>query len=173
MASKPHPTIATTADPDLKDDPALADGFGDLFGGAAPAPGAEARVPSRCRVHLLPDAKATDRGVVYRRGDDRFLLAWSRMQAAFAAEVGEPEGVRTLVFDVAVEIRGDECVLCRFDADSSEEAQALARAIEVGVGRERCSASLSTLAREGLPSRHYADLETLTEATLEAIRFRA
>jgi len=172
MASKPHQPHPAAADPELKDDPALEDGFGGLFGAAAPAE-AEGRVPSRCRVHLLPDAKATDRGVVYRRGDERFLLAWARMQAAFAAEVGEPEGVRTVVFDVAVETRGDECVLCRFDVDPGEEAQALARAIEVGVGREQCSASLRNLAREGLPSRHYTDLETLTEATLEAIRFRA
>lgn len=168
MSGKPEPS---DFDPAPKDDPSLE----DAFGGASlkPAAGAAARIPSRCRVHFLPDAKATDRGIVYRRGEERFLLVWGRIQAAFAADVGEPEGVRTVVFDVAVEMRGDECVLCRFDVDPGDEAQALARAIEVGVGRELCSASLRALAREGLPSRHYVDLDTLTEATLEAIRFRA
>ena len=170
MAPKPHPTDLDLA---AKDDPDLEDAFASAALGPASPVGEVGRVPSRCRVHLLPDAKATDRGIVYRRGDERFLLAWGRVKAAFAAEVGEPEGVRTVVFDVAVETRGDECVLCRFDVDPGDEAQALARAIELGVGREQSSASLRTLAREGFPSRHYADLDTLTEATLEAIRFRA
>jgi len=170
MAAKPS---SIDPDPAWKDDPVLEDAFaGAALGRRAPQ-GTEPRVPSRCRVHLLPDAKATDRGLVYRRGEERFLLAWARVQAAFAAEVGEPEGVRTVVFDVAVETRGDECVLCRFDVDPGDEAQALARAIELGVGRDAASASLRALAREGLPSRRYTDLETLTEATLEAIRFRA
>ncbi|HVP31637.1 MAG TPA: hypothetical protein VMW35_21005 [Myxococcota bacterium] len=172
MASQSN--VPAAADSGLKDDPALGgDGFGvrELAAGGALA--SSSLVPSRCRVHLLPDAKATDRGIVYRRGEERFLLAWPRIRAAFAAEVGEPEGVRTLVFDLALEPSGPECVLCRFDVEPGDEAQALARAIEVGVGREQCSASLRSLAREGSPTRHYADLETLTEAHLEAVRFRA
>jgi hypothetical protein len=170
MAARPG-SIDSAAAP--KADPVLADAFaGTALGRPAP-PSSGPRVPSHCRVHLLPDAKATDRGLVYRRGSDRFLLAWARVQAAFAAEVGEPEGVRTVVFDLAVETHGNVCVLCRFDMEPGDEGQALARAIELGVGREACSASLRALAREGLPSRQYPDLETLNEATLEAVRFRA
>jgi hypothetical protein len=138
---------------------------------APPAGGAD-QVPSRYRVHLLPDAKVTERGVVYRRGDDRFLLVWSRVERALAAEVGEPEGVRTIVFDLALELVGPECVVCRLDAEPGEEASALARAIQIGVGRDRCSASLRALATEGLPTRCYPDLDTLTEANLESIRFQ-
>ncbi len=132
----------------------------------------EARVPSRYRVHLLPDAKPTERGVVYRRGEDRFLLAWSRVEHALGAEVGEPEGVRTIVFDLALEVSGAECVVCRLDAEPGEEATAVARAIQLGIGRERGSASLRALAAEGLPTRCYSDLETLSEANLETLRFR-
>ncbi len=138
-----------------------------LFGGA---PG-DREVPSRCRVHLLADAKPTERGIVYRRGDDRFLLEWTRVRLALAAAVGEPEGVCTVVFDLALAISGPECVLCRVDADPISEAPALARAIELGVGRDRCNASLKNLSRENMASRHYDDLDTLTEAHLEAIRF--
>ncbi len=130
------------------------------------------QVPSRYRVHLLPDAKVTERGVVYRRGEDRFLLVWSRIERALAAEVGEPEGVRTIVFDLALELVGPECVVCRLDAEPGEDASALARAIQIGVGRDRCSPSLRALATEGLPTRCYPDLDTLTEANLESIRFQ-
>ncbi len=128
-------------------------------------------VPSRYRALLLPEAKVTDRGLVYRRGARHYLLAWSRVERAFAAEIGEPEGVRTIVFDLAVEVRGPECVVCRFDAEPGSDAMGIARAIEVGTGRDRCSPSLRTLAAEGLPTRRYVDLESFEEATLEAIRF--
>ena len=55
-------------------------------------------VPSRYRVHLLPHAKPTERGVLYLRGEDQFLLAWSRVKRAFAARVGGG-GQETVVFD--------------------------------------------------------------------------
>lgn len=130
----------------------------------------DGEVPSRCRVHLLVDAKPTERGVVYRRGEDRFLLDWSRVRLALAAAVGEPEGVCTVVFDLALRTEGPECILCRIDADPISEAPDLARAIELGLGRDRCNASLKNLSREGAATRHYDDLDTLTEAHLEAIR---
>jgi hypothetical protein len=131
----------------------------------------EAEVPSRYRALLLPEARLTERGLVYRRGEQRYLLAWSRVERAFAAEIGEPEGVRTIVFDLAVGVRGPECVVCRFDIDPGEEAMAAARAIENGVGRDRCSASLRSLAAEGMPTRLYHDIESFEEAALESIRF--
>lgn len=134
-------------------------------------PEVQSEVPSRYRAHLLSEAKVTERGVVYRRGDRRFLLEWGRVERALAAEVGEPQGVRTIVFDLAVEIRGSECVACRFDADPGEDAMATAHAIELGVGPDRCSPSLKNLAAEGLPTRSYPDLETFEEAALESIRF--
>ena len=49
---------------------------------------ADAQVPSRYRVHLLPRAKPTDRGVLYLKGEEQFLLAWARVKRAFAAQVG-------------------------------------------------------------------------------------
>jgi hypothetical protein len=48
---------------------------------------------------------------------------------------------------------------------------ATARAIQLGIGPDRCSASLKNLAAEGIPTRSYADLETFEQAALESIRF--
>ncbi len=133
-----------------------------------PAGGQE--VPSRYRVHLLSDARPTERGILYRRGAQRFLLAWSRVRRAFAAEVGEPEGVRTIVFDLVVSTDRGECVVFRFDADPGEGAKILARAVELGAGSESCDACLRAVATDGFATRSFPDLEPFEEASLEAIR---
>lgn len=130
-----------------------------------------AEVPSRYRVHLLSDVKPTERGVVYRRGDEHFLLAWDAVKRVMVAEVGEHEGVATIVFDLAVQIEGPECVVCRFDAELGEEAQTMARAVELGVGRDRCGVWVREAAIDGWPSRNFPDLESFEEAALESIRF--
>jgi hypothetical protein len=131
---------------------------------------ADAQVPSRYRVHLLPRAKATDRGVLYLKGDAQFLLAWARVKRAFAAQVGEPGAGHSFVFDLAVSVRGPECVVCRLEAEPAQ-ASRLARAIELGVPPEARTPALRALAREGTAQLSYPDLETFAEASLESIRF--
>jgi hypothetical protein len=128
-------------------------------------------VPSRYRVHLLPGAKPTERGVLYRRGSERFLLAWGRVECAFAAEVGEPEGVRTIAFDLAVEVNGPVCVVCRMEAEPGEDAMRFARAVQLGVGPETCNPCIKSLAADGVPSLSFPDTETFGEAVLESVRF--
>ena len=127
-------------------------------------------VPSRYRVHLLTRAKPTDRGVLYLRGDAPYLLAWPRVRRVFAAEVGEAEGA-TVVFDLAVEVTGPECVSFRLAADRGEDARRVANAIRLGVGGDASSRELEEAAELGAPRRRYPDAETLGEAALEAIRF--
>lgn len=124
-------------------------------------------------MHWLPDAKPTDRGVVYRRGDERFLLAWSRVQRAFATEVGGPDEVASVVVDLAVVTRGEECVICRTAAAPGEAAMRLARAVQVGVAPEALHPSILAVAEAGAAPRRHPDLETWTEAVLEAVRFVA
>ncbi|MDX1649663.1 MAG: hypothetical protein R3263_07395 [Myxococcota bacterium] len=128
-------------------------------------------MPSRCRVHWLPDAKPTDRGIVYRRGEERFLLAWTRVQRAFAAQVGEDEEAPSVVLDLAVVTRGAECVICRTVAAPGEDAMRLARAVEVGVPAEAVHDSVRAVAQAGAAPRRVPDLETWTEVVLEAVRF--
>jgi hypothetical protein len=131
-----------------------------------------ATLPSRYRAHVLADVKPTERGLLYRRGEQHFVLEWTRVLRAFGAEVGEPEGVRTIVFDLVVAIEGDACVACRFDADPGEAAAALARAVELGAGGERCDGSLRAVALDGFATRNHPDLESFEDAVLEAIRFK-
>jgi hypothetical protein len=113
---------------------------------------------ARWHVAILPEARAEARGVLYRRGGRLFLLPWGRVSAAHAAEVGEAEGVQTVVFDLA--LVGRPRARCRLDADPGEAARALGQAIERGLGRSRCSASLRAVALEGYATRSYPDVES-------------
>jgi hypothetical protein len=133
-------------------------------------PEAQRPVPSRYRVHLLPRAKPTDRGVLYLRGEAQFLLTWGRVKRAFAARVGEAAGEHVFVFDLAVETSGPECVVCRLEA-APGEAPRIARAIELGVPPAARTPALHTLAARGEAHLSYPDLESFALASLESIRF--
>lgn len=137
---------------------------------ASALPLAEPQVPSRYRVHRLVDPKVTERGVLYRLGERRFLLGWASVKRALAAAVGADESVR-VVFDLAVEVEGAQAVACRLDAPSGPAARALARAIRVALGPGRCDASLCATADEGRATRRYPDVDTFDDAALEILRF--
>lgn len=120
----------------------------------------------RYRVELLPWAEVARDGVAFRDGAETRILPWDRVLTALAAHVGEPEGVSTVVFDLLVERKDAECLVRRFDADPGEAAQSVARALLEALGRQRCSRSLAELASDGVPSRSYADLESLASGSL-------
>jgi len=126
---------------------------------------------SRYRVEVLPRAEVGPDGIVFRDGREHRTLPWNRLLHALAAYVGEPEGVCTIVFDLVVERKEAECLVCRFDADPGEPAQTIARALLDRLGRRRCSRSLVDLAAEGVPTRSYPDLASLAEASLEELGF--
>jgi hypothetical protein len=126
---------------------------------------------SRYRVEVLPWAEIGPGGIAFREGPELATLPWSRVLHALAAYVGEPEGVCTIVFDLVVERKETECLVCRFDADPGEPAQTTARGLLEGLGRTRCSRSLADLAAEGVPTRSYPDLDSLAEASLEELGF--
>ena len=124
---------------------------------------------SAYRVELLPSVELTEAGIAYAEGPDRATLRWERIERALAAQVGEPEGVRTIVFDLVVERKHGECLVCRFDAEPGAAAQAVAQELARNLGRARCSRSLLELAAEGAPTRAYPDLATLAEDALEEL----
>jgi hypothetical protein len=124
---------------------------------------------SRYRVEVLPWAEVKTDGIAFREGPEDRTLPWGRILHALAAYVGEPEGVCTIVFDLVVERKETECLVCRFDADPGEAAQNAARALVERLGRARCSRSLADLAKEGMPTRSYSDLDSLAEASLEEL----
>ena len=118
------------------------------------------------RVQLLGDPELRAAGVTHREADRRTLLPWSRVEHAIAAEVGEPQGVRTIVFDLVVRESG-HWLAYRFDAEPGEDAMNLARGIQRSLPAGCSSASLKSLATDGIPSRWYPDLDEFEE---EAIR---
>jgi hypothetical protein len=121
---------------------------------------------ARYRVELLAWAEIRADGVAHRRGIEAELLRFDRVLHASAAQVGEPEGVSTVVFDLVVERKTDACLVCRFDADLGDAARAAAQALVEALGRKRCSRSLLALADEGVPARAYEDLESLAAGAL-------
>ncbi len=136
-----------------------------------PSPDAPDKSPEagpRYRVELLAGARPTEEGVVC--GDDASirLVPWSRVRRAMAAEVGEPQGVRAIVFDLAVD-EAEECVLYRFDAEPGEDAIEVARVIAEALAPDRTEGSIKSLATDGIASRWYPDLESLEEANLAII----
>ncbi len=133
-----------------------------------PSPDAPDESPEagpRYRVELLAGARPTEEGVVF--GDDAStrLVRWSRVRRAMAAEVGEPQGVRTIVFDLVVD-EAAECVLYRFDADPGQDAVEVARAIAEALAPDRADGSIKSLATDGIASRWYPDLESFEAANL-------
>jgi hypothetical protein len=124
------------------------------------------RAVDRYCVDVLTWAEVGEHGVTYLNGSRRETLQWASVLRGLAAEVGEPEGVRTVVFDLVVELKAHECVVCRFDAEPGLDAQEVAMQIAASLGRERCSRSLAALAAEGQASRQVSDLDDLAELSL-------
>lgn len=127
-------------------------------------------VRARYRVQLLCDAVAAERGVLYRLEGEDCILSWDRVQRVLAAEVGEPQGVRTIVFDLLVETgveTGFE--VCRFDAEPGRDAVEAAELMADHVASEHLCASIKALATDGLPLEWYPDVESFEEAALASL----
>ncbi len=120
------------------------------------------------RVQLLTHAAATERGLEFHDGEGDGLLAWEGVLGALAAEVGEPQGVRTIVFDLVVRAEAPVEVY-RFDADPYDGSQEVARALLRHLGPDRTSASIKSIAVDGMATRWYPDLDSLAAANLEAL----
>ena len=93
-------------------------------------------------------------------------VAWSEIDRAFAAEVGEPEGVRAMVFDLAWSGAPDAPAILRFSVDPSEGPKRPAQHVVEALGAELCSDSLRALANDGRPTEHYSHIDFLDEALL-------
>jgi hypothetical protein len=129
--------------------------------------GLETEVRARYHVEVLPWAEVGEHGVGYFAGARRTTLQWASVLHASSAQVGEPEGVCTVVFDLVVERKGEEFQVCRFDADPGPGAQRFAARIVAGLGRSRCSRSLLALSTDGHPNEWLPDLDAVAEKALE------
>lgn len=121
------------------------------------------------RVEVLRGARTGRDGILHAAADGERLLRWDEVRFAVAAEVGEPEGVRTIVFDLVLGRDADGWRAARLDAEPGPDAEEIARAIHDGVGPRQRGPSIKSLASDGVPSWWYADLEAFEEAVVAAL----
>ena len=125
---------------------------------------------SRYSALLVHEPVPTRAGFRHRDAAGTQVLAWSRVRRALAAEVGEPQGVCTVVFDLVLHGPDAERVeALRFDAEPGEAAVAVARELSVWLAPERLAASIKLLASEGLAEEWHPDLESFEEHALAAL----
>lgn len=117
---------------------------------AAPAP-----VP----VFAIEVPRFVEDGFYWNGCSGNQFQSWTRVERARAALVGEPEGVRAIVFDLVI---GDPPRVLRFCCDPLDGAQALAGNLVAALGG-RCSKVLRDFAREGHIGWAVPDLALLDE----------
>jgi hypothetical protein len=120
------------------------------------------------RVELLEAPELSTDGVIHGEASARVLIPWSQIRHAITAEIGEPEGVRTIVFDLVARERSG-WVAYRFDADPGEAAMQVARQIAAGLGPDRPSASLKSIATDGIPTHWYPDLDDFEADAIDLV----
>ncbi len=127
----------------------------------------------RYRVQLLANPELCESGIAHGDPANPSLVEWAAIDWALAAEIGEPEGVRTIIFDLVVgrvpEPDGSAFEICRLGAEPGEEAMRMASAIERALAPQFSAPSIKSLAAEGTPSRWYQNLEEFESAALESL----
>ncbi len=119
--------------------------------------------PLAYRLQLLEEPRVSSAGVEHGPALCRELLQWRDVLGALAAEVGEPEGVRTIVFDLLAQASRGRRVALRLDAEPGEAAAEVAKVIAAALG-ERARPSIKRLADDGTATLWFPDL-----ASFEAV----
>lgn len=99
----------------------------------------------------------------------KYEIEWNEIERVFAAEVGEPEGIRAIVFDLIWTGGPEGPVLLRFSVDPCDGPKHPAQRFVDSLGESRCSGSLRSLARDGRATDCFSHLDTLDEALLETL----
>src|SRR3989442_13747293 len=81
------------------------------------------------RLHSLEEPRVSRAGIEHGPERGRELLRWRDVLGAVAAEVGEPEGVRTIVFDLLAQASRGERVALRLCVEPGEQADAPAQGL--------------------------------------------
>ena len=123
-------------------------------------------VQARYRVCLLADPQPTPDGLVYRDADGKHRVVWNDVQYALAAEIGEPQGIRTIVFDLVIESGDDRWTVLRFDEEPGEDAEAVAQVLAEALPAQYLGAAVKSLASESLIGEWFPDVPTFEECAL-------
>jgi hypothetical protein len=121
-------------------------------------------------VEVLREAVPTADGVEFADDGGTSILLWSEIEIALTAEVGEPEGVRTIVFDLIVARDDQSFQVRRMDAEPGEDAMELARVLNEHLGPDRTTASIKSVATDGIASRWYPDLDSLELDAIHSLK---
>jgi hypothetical protein len=108
-------------------------------------------------LQLLEEPRLSVAGIEHGPEQGRELLRWRDVLGAVAAEVGEPEGVRTIVFDLLAQSNRGARVALRLDAEPGEPASEVAHLIAAALG-ERARPSIKSLAIDGVATLWFPDL---------------
>jgi hypothetical protein len=135
----------------------------------APRPALARQARPLYRAEVLPGARVDAAGLWHREAGGERLIRWDEVCYAAAAEVGEPEGVRAIVFDLVLGRDAQGWRAARLDAEPGPVAEQMARAIHAGLSGRRRGPSLKSLASDGVASQWYPDLESFEEALLAAL----
>jgi hypothetical protein len=119
------------------------------------------------RLQLLEEPRVSAAGIEHGPEQCRELLRWRDVLGALAAEVGEPEGVRTIVFDLLAQTRGGR-VAVRLDAEPGEPACAVAQVVAAALG-DRARASIKSLAVDGIATLWFPDLASFEETASDEL----
>jgi hypothetical protein len=128
---------------------------------------ARRREPRPYQSVVLEEPRVGKAGVEHGPQAFRELVRWKDVRSAVAAEVGEPEGVRTIVFDLLARTSAGRVAL-RLDAEPGEPACAVARAIAAAIG-ERARPSIKSLATDGTPTLWFPDLAEFEQVACEEL----
>ena len=124
---------------------------------------------ARYRVMVASRALPGPKGLGYESSGTRCILLWNQISHIIAAEVGEPEGVRAVVFDL-LSPEGPNWRVLRLDTEPGEEAIELAQALQRHTDPACQAASLKSVATDGTPMLWFPDLVSFEEQTLTGIR---
>jgi hypothetical protein len=118
--------------------------------------------PAVYRLQLLEEPLVSRVGIEHGPERSRELLRWCDVLGAVAAEIGGPQGGRTIVFDLLARASRGERVALRLDAEPGQVATELAQVVAAALG-ERARASIQRLAADGIPALWFRDLATFEE----------
>jgi hypothetical protein len=130
---------------------------------------APASKPAVYRLQLLEEPRISGVGIEHGPRLGRELLRWRDVLGAVAAEVGEPEGVRTIVFDLLAQAGRGHRVALRLDVEPGAPAAALAQVIARALG-DRARASIKSLAIDGTATLWFPDLASFEEVASGELR---
>ncbi len=119
------------------------------------------------QLQLLEEPRVSAAGIEHGPVRCREMLCWRDVLGALAAEIGEPEGVRTIVFDLLAQTRGGR-VAVRLDAEPGEPASAVAQVVAAALG-DRARPSIKSLASDGIPTLWFPDLASFEQVASDEL----